>query len=150
MTTTETRPAPAAKTAQVGNLTRDVELRFSAKGTPWATCGLAVNHSTKDEDGTWHEEPATFYEVVAFGGLAEHFAESGRKGLRVVVCGRVEHDTWTGRDGEERTTAKLLADDIGVSLLRATVQVEKVTTSTVQAPIPAKLSDGSEWSDEPF
>ena len=150
MTTTETRPAPAAKTAQVGNLTRDVELRFSAKGTPWATCGLAVNHSTKDADGTWHEQPATFYEVVAFGGLAEHFAESARKGLRVVVCGRVEHDTWIGRDGEERTTAKLLADDIGVSLLRAAVQVEKVATSTVSAPIPAKLPDGSEWSDGPF
>ena len=149
MATTETRPAQAAKTAQVGNLTRDVELRFSAKGTPWATCGLAVNHSTKDEDGTWHEQPATFYEVVAFGGLAEHFAESAGKGLRVVVCGRVEHDTWTGRDGEERTTAKLLADDIGVSLLRATVAVDQVTTSTAP-PIPAKLPDGSEWDDAPF
>jgi len=144
--TTETRPTPS-KTAQIGNLTRVPDLRFSAKGTAWATCGLAVSHRFRDEAGDWHEAEPTFYEIVAFGDLAEHFAESAVKGSRVVVCGRVEEDTWTAKDGTERTGLKLLADDIGLSLRWATAVVEKVTHKT---PATVPSDGGDEWDDAPF
>ena len=108
-----------------GNLTRDPELRFSTKGTAWCTAGLAVNRRRRLDDGGYEELPPEFYELVCFGDLAERVAECLAKGDRVVVTGRVETETWTGHDGAERTTTKLLADDVGVSLRFATVTLAR-------------------------
>jgi single-strand DNA-binding protein len=121
--------APEPKTVRVGNLTRDPELRYSAKGSAWSTTALAVDHRVKRDDGSWEALPSDFYDLVCFGQLAESVAESLAKGDRVVVVGQVEDETWTGRDDKERTTHKLVADDIGPSLLRGTVQVDRTKRS---------------------
>ena len=125
--TTTTAPAPILYRTLTGNLTRDPGLRFSPKGTSWGTCGLAVNRHTRQEDGTWSEEPPEFYELVCFGDLAEHVAECLVKGDRVIATGKLETDRWTGRDGTERTTYKLVCDDIGPSLRPGTVEVNRTT-----------------------
>ena len=113
--TTEAPAAPAAKvaTSKVGNLTRDPELRFSASGTAFATFGLAVKaYVPKGEPAP----PAVFYEVVTFGTLAEHVSECLVKGDRVVVGGVGQLEHWTGKDGTERTTKKIIADGVGPDL----------------------------------
>ena len=139
-TATEARPRV---TTLAGNLTRDPELRFSTKGTAWCTAGLAVTRRRRLDDGGYEELPAEFYEVVCFGDLAEHVAECLSKGDRVVVTGRVETETWTGHDGAERTTRKLLADDVGASLRFATVTLERTARRS-----PAGGDHG--YSEEPF
>ena len=125
MITTAKPPADGCQVTLAGNLTRDPELRFSTKGTPWCSVGLAVNPTRRLDDGTYEELPAEFYELTTFGDLAEHLAESLGKGDRVLATGRVEVDTWTGRDGEERTTAKLVCEEVGPSLRFATVEVRR-------------------------
>ena len=125
--TTTTAPAPILYRTLTGNLTRDPLLRFSGKGAAWTTAGLAVNRHTRQEDGTWSEEPPEFYELVCFGDLAEHVAECLAKGDRVIAAGKLETDHWTGRDGTERTTYKLVCDDIGPSLRPGTVEVNRTT-----------------------
>ena len=137
---TEARPRV---TTLAGNLTRDPELRFSSKGTAWCTAGLAVTRRRRLDDGSYEELPAEFYELVCFGDLAEHVAECLSKGDRVVVTGRVETETWTGHDGTERTTTKLVADDLGVSLRFATV-----TLARTEHRSPA--DGGYGCSEEPF
>ncbi len=124
--TTNTTDARSRSTTLTGNLTRDPELRFSAKGTAWCTAGLAVNRRNRRDDGSFEELPAEFYQLTCFGDLAEHVAESLAEGDRVVASGKLELETWTGRDGTERTTTKLLADDIGPSLRFATATVNRV------------------------
>lgn len=57
-----------------------------------------------------------FYEVTTFGTLAENVAQTMAKGDRVIVTGRGELDRWTGKDGQERTTKKVLADACGPDL----------------------------------
>jgi single-strand DNA-binding protein len=114
-------------TTQIGNLTRDPTLRFSAKGAAWTTMALAVDCRSRSEDGAWVARPAQFYDVVCFGSLAENVAECLAKGDRVVIVGRIEDTKWVGRDGTERTGQRIVADDIGASLRRSSVEVTRTT-----------------------
>ena len=140
-TATEARPR---YTTLAGNLTRDPELRFSSKGTAWCSAGLAVNRRRRLDDGSYEDLPAEFYELTCFGDLAEHVAECLGKGDRVVAAGRLETETWTGRDGTERTTTKLLADDVGASLRFATATLDRTERRS-----PSD-DDGYGHSEEPF
>ena len=144
-TTTTDAPAQVRYRTLAGNLTRDPELRFSAKGTAWATCGLAVNRRKRLDDGTWEEGETEFYDLVSFGDLAEHLAELS-KGTRVLACGRIEEDTWTGKDGAERTTTRLVCDEVGVSLRFASVTVERAER---RGPARGSAADGG-YDEEPF
>ncbi len=149
MTTTATEAPPKVRYRTLaGNLTRDPELRFSAKGTAWATVGLAVNKSKRLDDGTYEDLPPEFFELIAFGTLAENLVESVAKGDRVIARGKLEDEAWTGRDGTERTTHKLVADEVGVSLRYATVRATKVTRAT--APAPEAPPDYGYDDGEPF
>lgn len=110
----------------VGNVTKDPTLRFSGSGTPIAGFSVAVNYrrfnrSTND----WEEEEATFYEVTAFDTLAENVAETVSKGMRVVVTGRQRLRPWTGRDGQERQSLEVIADEVGPSLRWASATVQR-------------------------
>lgn len=127
MTQPTSQEVRAPVVTRIGNLTRDPDLRYSAKGAAWGTTALAVDRRIRGEDGTWHDAPPEFYEVVCFGALAENVAECLAKGDRVLVTGRTEEDRWTGRNGSSRTTLKMVADDIGPSLRYGTVQVDRTT-----------------------
>ncbi len=156
MTTTTTEaPAKVVYRTITGNLTRDPELRYSTKGTPWATAGLAVNHRKRHEDGTWEELAPEFYDLVCFGDMAEHLVECVEKGTRVIASGRIEDDTWTAKDGTERTGRKLIADEVGVSLRFATVTVTKLTQlapagTDAEAGYPRESGGDAGYDSEPF
>jgi len=83
---------------------------------------------------------------VSFGSLAEHVAEVVRKGDRACVVGKAELDRWTGRDGTERVTEKIVADGVGPDLRWSTVTVERSERKTSERPAPTAL-DGD---GEPF
>jgi len=115
----------AETTTKVGNLTRDPELRFGAKGTPFARAGLAVNRPKTP--GNWRgEQVSDFYEITCFGEMAEHAAESLGKGMRVIVVGRAEIEHWKDDTGADRTTKRIIAREVSPSLRWATVIVERV------------------------
>ena len=143
--TTETTEAPPKVRYRTlaGNLTREPELRFSAKGTPWATVGLAVNKSKRLDDGTFEDLPPEFFELVIFGTLAENLVESVTKGDRVLAYGKIEEDHWTGRDGTERTTLKLVCDEVGASVRYATAKLQKVARKDGPPPLAG-------YDEEPF
>ena len=105
----------------VGNLTRDPELRYTANGVPVTDVGVAWN--TKDKDGN---ESVSFFDVTCWRDLAEHVAESLGKGMRVVVYGRLDQDTWENEEGDKRSKVKLIADEVAPSLRWATATVEKI------------------------
>jgi single-strand DNA-binding protein len=106
-----------------GNLSRSPELRFSTQGTAIASFGVADNRSWKQGD-EWKEE-VTFWNVVAFKELAENACASLSKGSRVVIEGRVTINKWTDRDGNERQTPEIVANEIGAALRYATATIEK-------------------------
>ena len=119
----------------VGNMTRDPELRYTAKGVPVTDFGVAWN--TKDKDGN---ESVSFFDVTCWRDLAEHVAESLGKGTRVVVYGRLEQDTWENDDGDKRSKVKVIADEVAPSLRWAVATVEKTTArkGAIDTPVPSE------------
>lgn len=107
----------------VGNVTRDLELRYTANGRGVASFGLAVSRRYQ-VNGEWQEQ-TSFFNVVAWGTLGENAAASLSKGSRVVVTGRLEQRDYTTRDGDKRTAVEVVADELGPSLRWATAVVER-------------------------
>ena len=103
-----------------GNLTRDPELRYTPSGKPVVTLGIAENRRFTDNSGA-EKEITNFYDVEAWGSLAENISESLNKGDRVVVTGRLKQDTWQNEDGSNRSKVVIVADSVGVSLRWASV-----------------------------
>lgn len=77
----------------MGNLTRDPELRYTPKGTPVASFGLAVNRNWKDENGQLVTD-TLFADISAFGNQADVIGRYLRKGRPVFIEGRLKLDTW--------------------------------------------------------
>ncbi|MDQ6716645.1 MAG: single-stranded DNA-binding protein, partial [Actinomycetota bacterium] len=83
-----------------GNLVRDPELRYTKGGKAVCDARLAVNG---DDDQT------RFYTVTSWENQAEAVAQVCKKGDQLGARGRLEHRTWTGRDGTERSEDVLTA-----------------------------------------
>ena len=112
-------------TTLVGNITRDPELRFTPSGQATASFGLAVNRTWTDRASQERREQTSFFDVVAWGTLAENTAQSLHKGDRVVVAGRLDQRTWETTEGEKRSKVEVVADEVAPSLRWATAQVVK-------------------------
>jgi len=91
----------------VGNLTRDVELRYIPSGTAVTDITLAVNERIKRND-QWVEE-ANFFDVTMWGRTAEVAAEYLSKGSNVLVEGRLRQEKWE-QDGQKRSKVKVICD----------------------------------------
>jgi single-strand DNA-binding protein len=133
MATTKQKPKPEEEpgkdpiVTKVGNLTADPELRFGETShNPYARMRLAVSTPRIPRDWAGERE-TTYYDVTAFGSLAEHAAKSLRKGMRLIATGRGEVRTWTGNDGTEHKSKGIVADAIGPDLRWATAAVTKVS-----------------------
>ena len=83
----------------VGNLTRDVELRYIPSGMAVTDIGLAVNDRRKNASGEWVEE-TTFVDVTLWGRQAEVASEYLTKGAPVLIEGRLKLDSWE-KDGQK-------------------------------------------------
>jgi single-strand DNA-binding protein len=108
-------------TMQVGNLTRDLELRYTSGGTALATGSVAVNKRWQNRQTQEWEEETSFFNLVLWRELAENASESLHKGDRVVIVGQLRQRSWETDDGEKRSTVEITVDDIAPSLRWATV-----------------------------
>ncbi len=127
----------------LGNLTRDPELRFTPSGTAVASFGLAVNRNIQNKtSGEW-ETSVDFFNVTVWYKLAENCAESLSKGDRVLVSGRLSQDTWESKDGQKRSTVRIIASAVAPSLEFASCKIEK----NPRAEEGVSVSDTSEQSD---
>jgi single-strand DNA-binding protein len=109
------------KVILLGNLTRDPELRFTLRGTPVASFGLAVNTprpapSGPERDGPdsppERREDVCFVDIVAFGRQAETASEYLSKGCAALIEGRLQWRNWEGQDGQKRSKHAVMADRI--------------------------------------
>lgn len=95
----------------IGNLTRDVELRYTPQGTPVATIGIATNRSWTDGSGQ-KQEGTEFHRVVAWSKLAELCGQLLFKGRKVFVEGRLQTRKWQSQDGQDRYTTEIVISDM--------------------------------------
>jgi len=92
----------------VGNLTKDVEVRFIASGIAVTDIRLAVNNRRKRGD-EWVDEPV-FLDVTLWGRNAEVAGEYLSKGSPVLIEGRLQLDTWETNEGEKRSKLKVVGE----------------------------------------
>lgn len=137
------------QTVICGNLTRDPELRFTASGLACCSFSVAYNRRVKNAAGEWGDGPPSFFNVTCWREMAENVCESLRKGMKVTVVGRLEEQTWE-KDGEKKSKLEVIADDVAVSLARASAIVsrnERVSHTGEEKPRTAPVAFDS---DEPF
>ena len=85
-----------------GNLTRDIEIKYSQSGSAIANTAIATTRKFKAQDGSQKEE-VLFVDIAAFGRTAEIMNQYLRKGSKVLVDGRLKLDQWTAQDGSKRS-----------------------------------------------
>lgn len=93
----------------VGNLTRDVELRYVPSGMAVCELGLAVNDRRKNAQGEWVDDPV-FVDVTLWGRTAEVASEYLSKGSPVLIEGRLKYDQWEGNDGQKRSKLRVVGE----------------------------------------
>jgi len=96
----------------IGNLTRDVELRYTPQGTPVCSFGLATNRSWQPASGGDRQEATEFHRIVAWNKLAELCSQLLFKGRKVFVEGRLQTRNWTTSEGQERQTVEIVIDNM--------------------------------------
>jgi single-strand DNA-binding protein len=92
----------------VGNLTRDVELKYLQSGMAVTEIGLAVNNRRKAASGEWVEEPV-FVDITLWGRTAEVASEYLGKGSSVLIEGRLKLDTWES-EGQKRSKLRVVGE----------------------------------------
>ena len=93
----------------MGRLTRDPELRRTQSGTPVTSFSLAVDRDFKSQSG---EKETDFIDVVAWRDTAEFVCNYFTKGRMAVAEGRLQIREWKDRDGNNRRTAEVVADNV--------------------------------------
>lgn len=95
----------------VGNLGRDAEMRFTPSGKSVANFSVAVNQFWKGADSELHTE-TEWFNVVAWGNLAEISKKYLKKGSLVYVEGRLQSRMWQDSEGVQHKTVEVVARDI--------------------------------------
>ncbi len=96
------------KVIVVGNVTRDIDLKYTQGGTAVTDIGLAVNDRRKDESGEWVDD-TTFIDITVWGRQAEVAGQFLTKGSPVLIEGRLKLDTWE-QDGQKRSKLKVVGE----------------------------------------
>jgi single-strand DNA-binding protein len=134
--------------AATGNLTNDLELRFSNAGKPWARFSIAINEIGRSASGE-RTESTTYLNCKLFGEAAEHAAASLGKGMRVIFSGKVRSEKWTDSSGVEKKDMTVYIDEIGPSLRWATAEVTKIAREGGSYQAPSRpASNGGDYASD--
>jgi single-strand DNA-binding protein len=93
----------------MGNITRDIELKYLQSGMAVTDIGLAVNDRRKTATGEWIDE-TTFVDVTLWGRTAEVASQFLSKGSPVLIEGRLKLDTWESNDGQKRSRLRVVGE----------------------------------------
>jgi len=96
----------------IGRLTKDPEVRVLPSGTKAVDISIAYNRSYK-VNNDWKEE-AHFFDVKAYGALADRLSTQISKGYMVLVEGRLAQDRWTSSEGKSLSRVNIVADSVKV------------------------------------
>jgi single-strand DNA-binding protein len=95
----------------VGNLTRDIELKYAPSGTAIGSTGIASTRKFKGGDGSQKEE-VLFVDLTFFGRTAEVANQYLRKGSKTLVEGRLKLDSWTDQNGGKRSKHSVTVENM--------------------------------------
>jgi len=92
----------------VGNLTRDIELKYSQAGSGIAKTAIAT--SRKFTSNGEKKEEVCFVDVTFFGRSAEVANQYLRKGSKILVERRLSFDQWVDQNGQKRSKHSVISE----------------------------------------
>ena len=96
------------KVVLVGNLTRDIELRYAQSGSAIANTAIAT--SRKFTQNGERKEEVCFVDITFFGRSAEVANQYLRRGSKILVEGRLKFDQWVAQDGSKRSKHSVIVE----------------------------------------
>ena len=131
------------KVILMGRLTRDPEIRYSQgeQSTAVARYTLAVDRRfTRNNGGD--QQTADFIGCVAFGRSAEFAEKYFRKGLKIVVTGRIQTGSYTNRDGQKVYTTDVVVEDQEFAESKNASSENTGGFTPIDRPSPSAAGDG--------
>ncbi len=126
-----------------GNLTKDVELRFTANGKALAKASIALNRKFKV--GEEQRDETSFVDLECWGKQAEAFA-SAKKGQNVVLEGRLRQDFWEDKETKQKRSKLVVV----IEGYPGVVMRSEAPTVSAPAETPEYSKPPSESDDVPF
>lgn len=127
----------------IGRLGRDAEVRHTQAGTPITTFAVAI------DEGFGERKTTTWIDCAMFGERGEKVASYIRKGDRIGVTGSIRLDTYTTRDGVEKSKVALRVQDVTLLGGKQDAPRSEPRPSGGTGPVE-HTSDGFEDQDIPF
>lgn len=136
----------------LGNTGREVELRYTPDGLPIANFSMASNTVRNTPEGK--QKKTDWFNITAFGKVAETLARNLKKGSQILVQGKLTFNPWLSRSGEPRVGADVVLQDfefagrassasrrteIGAETGGDQMQMETATDEPEPAEIPADV-----------
>jgi single-strand DNA-binding protein len=95
----------------IGRLGRDPEMRYTPSGRPVTTYSVATSRTWNTADGERHSE-TEWFNVVAWGSLAEICKQHLTKGQHVYIEGRLQTRFWEDNDGNKHSSTEIVASEM--------------------------------------
>jgi len=130
------------KVLLIGRLAGDPVIRYLPSGSPVAEFSVVWNRRYRTQE-EWKEE-SHFFDIKAYGKLAEDLSSRLSKGYQVVIEGRLTQERWTGQDGKNYSRVRVVAE--AVRIIRKP-RIEEVEEEEI--PTPEKIEeDLKAWDEE--
>lgn len=124
----------------IGNVCSDIDKQTTPSGISYCRFSIAVNRRQKNAAGEYETD---FFNVVCWRALADICANNLVKGRKISIVGSIQIRKYTGKDGVDRQTVDVQADDVEFLSPRA----DQSTQGTAFAAAPA-LEEAETTSDE--
>lgn len=95
----------------IGNLGKDVEMRYMNNGDAVANLTIATTEAWKDKSGA-KQEKTEWHRVSMFGRLAEVAGEYLKKGSSVYIEGKLQTRKWQNKEGQDQYTTEIVANEM--------------------------------------
>ena len=89
-----------------GNLTKDIELRYTPQGTAVGKSSIAIT------DGYGENQKSFFFDLTFWGKTAEMVNQHFKKGSQILINGRLQQDTWTDQQGQKRQKVSVVVEKV--------------------------------------
>jgi single-strand DNA-binding protein len=106
--------ASVNKVILIGNLGRDPEVRYTPSGAAVCNVTLATTRSWKSKESGEKVEETEWHRIVFYDRLAEIAGEYLKKGRSIYVEGRLKTRKWTDKDGAEKYTTEVIAQEMSM------------------------------------
>jgi single-strand DNA-binding protein len=135
--------ASVNKVILLGNLGADPETRYMPDGNAIANIRIATTSRWKDKQSGENKEETEWHRIVFRGRLAEIAGEYLKKGSPVYVEGRIRTRKWQDKDGQDRYTTEIMADNMQLLGSRGGAGEPRADREPVEAGSTVSSGSGS-------